>query len=170
MYKVIGSDGKEYGPISLEQLRQWRTEGRINARTRVLGPGATEWKTASEFPELGLTSPPGIPGAGVSAQPPSLPAGEQKGLAIASFVLGLGVVIALRRGAGVGNPGDYLRAYRPCPGAALAGGVRGCGFCHRGFCAWFTAASLMCLAGFGLYSASTMLLAMRESGPSPSTA
>src|SRR6266496_6460414 len=89
MYKVIGSDGKEYGPISLEQLQQWRAEGRINARTRVLGPGATEWKTASEFPELGLASPPGIPGAGGSALPPSLPAGEEKCLAIASFVLGL---------------------------------------------------------------------------------
>ena len=89
MYKVIGSDGKEYGPISLEQLQQWRAEGRINARTRVLGPGSTEWKTAAELPELGLASPPGIPGSSVSALPPSLPAGEEKGLAIASFVLGI---------------------------------------------------------------------------------
>ena len=27
MYKIIGADGKEYGPISLEVLRQWIAEG-----------------------------------------------------------------------------------------------------------------------------------------------
>jgi len=52
MYKIIGADGKEYGPITAEQVRQWITEGRANAQTKVLPPGATEWKTVAEVPEL----------------------------------------------------------------------------------------------------------------------
>jgi hypothetical protein len=35
MYNIIGADGKEYGPISIEQIRQWIADGRINAHTRV---------------------------------------------------------------------------------------------------------------------------------------
>ena len=91
MYNIIGADGKEYGPISIEQIRQWIADGRINAHTRVQVAGSAEWKTAAEFSELGLTSAAGLSGP-VSA-PPLLPVGPaegpQKGLAITSFVLGL---------------------------------------------------------------------------------
>jgi len=52
MYKVIGSDGKEYGPVTAEQLRQWVAEGRANAQTRVQAEGSAEWKPLSVFPEL----------------------------------------------------------------------------------------------------------------------
>ena len=52
MYKIIGVDGKEYGPVSLQQLRQWVTEGRINAQTRTQPDGATEWCLLGALPEL----------------------------------------------------------------------------------------------------------------------
>ena len=52
MYKIIGADGKEYGPVTAEQLRQWITEGRANAQTRVQADGETEWKTMGELPEF----------------------------------------------------------------------------------------------------------------------
>ena len=52
MYKIIGADGKEYGPVNAEQLRQWLTEGRVNQQTRVLAEGNTEWKTFGEYPEF----------------------------------------------------------------------------------------------------------------------
>ena len=55
MYKIVGADGNQYGPVSLEQLRQWIAQGRIDAQTRVQEAGAREWKTAAEFPELGFT-------------------------------------------------------------------------------------------------------------------
>jgi hypothetical protein len=51
-YKIIGGDGKEYGPITLEQMRQWLTEGRVNAQTQVQREGATDWQPLSAFPEL----------------------------------------------------------------------------------------------------------------------
>ena len=91
MYNIIGADGKEYGPVGIEQMRQWIADGRINAQSRVKAATSAEWKTAAEFPELGLTSAAGV--SGPSSAPPPLPAGQpegpQKGLAITSFVLGL---------------------------------------------------------------------------------
>jgi len=57
MYKIIGADGKEYGPISVDQLRQWLNEGRVNAQSKVLAEGATEWKTLADIPELVGTTP-----------------------------------------------------------------------------------------------------------------
>ena len=52
MYRIIGADGNQYGPISAEQLRQWIAEGRANAQTKILAEGTTEWKPLSEFPEF----------------------------------------------------------------------------------------------------------------------
>jgi len=31
MYKIIGTDQKEYGPISAEEIHRWISDGRINA-------------------------------------------------------------------------------------------------------------------------------------------
>jgi hypothetical protein len=72
MYKIIGADGKEYGPISAEVLRQWIAEGRANAQSKILPEGATEWKALSEFPEFMAPSTPGAP-APLSAMPSSAP-------------------------------------------------------------------------------------------------
>jgi hypothetical protein len=66
MYKIIGADGREYGPISLEQLREWHTQGRVNAQTRVLVTGEANWKTIADLPEF--AAPP------ASAAPPGTPA------------------------------------------------------------------------------------------------
>jgi len=52
MYKIIGTDQKEYGPVSPEDLRRWIIEGRADANTRVQREGETEWKPLSAFPEF----------------------------------------------------------------------------------------------------------------------
>ncbi len=66
MYKIIGADGKEYGPVTADQLRQWIAEGRANAQTRVLPDGATEWVALSEVAEFAASFPsaplPPLPG------------------------------------------------------------------------------------------------------------
>jgi hypothetical protein len=62
MYTIIGADGKTYGPVTAEQLRQWLIEGRANARTPTLAPGATEWKPLGALPEFaGQFAPPTPP-------------------------------------------------------------------------------------------------------------
>jgi hypothetical protein len=62
MYRIIGADGKEYGPISLEQLKQWIAEGRASGQTKVRLEGSTEWKLVSDLPEVGAPPPVTAPG------------------------------------------------------------------------------------------------------------
>jgi Domain of unknown function (DUF4190)/GYF domain 2 len=94
MYKVIGADGRTYGPINIEVLTQWATQGRINPQTRVQPEGATDWIAASECPELqGIfaslrsAAPAGGTSAGVPAE--GIASQQQKGMAITSMVLGI---------------------------------------------------------------------------------
>jgi hypothetical protein len=93
MYKIIGSDGKEYGPISLDRIRQWVAEGRVNAHTQVQAAGTEGWMEAAELPEINslLAGGAAVPGAapGLPPLPPSGSGAPQQGLAITSLVLGI---------------------------------------------------------------------------------
>ena len=78
MYKIIGADGREYGPVALDVLKQWIAQGRANALTRVLPEGAAEWKALGEIPELAAwlptaPPPPIVIGAGAEAGSPLPP-------------------------------------------------------------------------------------------------
>ncbi|MFO1487088.1 MAG: DUF4339 domain-containing protein [Verrucomicrobiota bacterium] len=52
MYKIIGADHKEYGPITAEQLRYWISEGRVNAQTQARADGTNDWKPLGQIPEF----------------------------------------------------------------------------------------------------------------------
>ncbi len=52
MYKIIGDDGREYGPVNADQLRQWIREGRATAQTKAQAEGSADWKPISTFPEF----------------------------------------------------------------------------------------------------------------------
>jgi hypothetical protein len=98
MYKVMGSDGKEYGPISLEQFSQWAAEGRVSPQTRVQPAGATDWTAAAGIPELQAIFARLGPAPTVVLTPPISPpaSGEtQKGLAVTSLVLGILSLVCL---------------------------------------------------------------------------
>jgi TM2 domain-containing membrane protein YozV len=69
MYKIIGADGRPYGPIPLEQMRHWISENRVNAQTLVQPEGAQEWKPLASFPELAAEVRSAPPSAGV---PPAI--------------------------------------------------------------------------------------------------
>ena len=63
MYKIIGGDGKEYGPVPADKLRQWIAEGRANVHTGARLAGTSEWKPLAQFPELSAAcggSPPPV--------------------------------------------------------------------------------------------------------------
>ncbi len=51
MYRILGGDGKEYGPVSFQQLGQWIAEKRVNGDTRVQGEDGA-WRPLREVPEL----------------------------------------------------------------------------------------------------------------------
>ena len=74
MYKIIGADGRVYGPVADGQIRLWIAEGRANAQTLTLAPGAADWKPIGVLPEFagqfGPLRPPAIgPVPGMPAQP-----------------------------------------------------------------------------------------------------
>lgn len=51
MYKIIGADQKEYGPVNADELRAWIGQRRANGQTLVMvetGP----WKPLSTYPEF----------------------------------------------------------------------------------------------------------------------
>src|SRR5437016_4676394 len=52
MYKIIGGDQKEYGPVTADELGRWIAEGRLNGQSRVRLEGQTEWQPLSLFPEF----------------------------------------------------------------------------------------------------------------------
>jgi TM2 domain-containing membrane protein YozV len=52
MYKIIGADGRQYGPVGVEQIRVWLAQNRVNAHTLAQSEGSMEWKPLISFPEL----------------------------------------------------------------------------------------------------------------------
>jgi Domain of unknown function (DUF4190)/GYF domain 2 len=52
IYKIIGKDGKEYGPATGEQIRQWIGGGRIERQTPIFVEGAKDWNFVGLLPEF----------------------------------------------------------------------------------------------------------------------
>lgn len=52
MYRIIGVDGQQYGPVSADQVRRWLVENRLNAQSLAQAEGAQEWKPLVAFPEF----------------------------------------------------------------------------------------------------------------------
>ena len=52
MYRIIGKDGQQYGPVTADQLRGWITENRVNAQTITQAEGHLQWKPLGSFAEF----------------------------------------------------------------------------------------------------------------------
>lgn len=52
MYKIIGTDGRQYGPVTVEQIRQWLAQNRVNAHTLAQGEGLADWRPLISFSEF----------------------------------------------------------------------------------------------------------------------
>ena len=88
MYKIIGNDGKTYGPISADQIRQWIAQGRADSRTAVIADGAGEWTFLGLLPEFARE----LAGTPPVMAPPkigALPVKKTNNFATAGFVCGL---------------------------------------------------------------------------------
>jgi hypothetical protein len=62
MYKIIGADQKEYGPVSADEMRRWIAEGRVNGQTLIQAEGQADWRPLSTFAEFATSSQP-VPGS-----------------------------------------------------------------------------------------------------------
>lgn len=84
MYKILGGDGKQYGPIPAETLRQWISEGRANAETQVLAEGAASWQALGGVAEFAdLLGGSGVAG-GIGAAPVADTSAYESALALAN--------------------------------------------------------------------------------------
>jgi hypothetical protein len=149
MYKIIGADGKEYGPITADQLRQWIAEGRVNAQTQILVEGAAEWRPLSAFPEF--VPPAAVPPPPMTGYIAPAPAAAD---VVAGPAIGLLVVAILELVLGVFSLvfnllGASMMPARPMPNEAwmtMFSGAMGAAAAVFG----------MCLAGIILFGAIKM--------------
>lgn len=58
MFKILGSDGREYGPIPADSVRQWIAEGRVNGQSMIQAVDSKEWKPLALMPEFFPLVPP----------------------------------------------------------------------------------------------------------------
>lgn len=64
MFTIIGGDGKEYGPVTLEQVKNWIADGRANLDTQAKRTGDKQWRRLGSFSEISGepdTPPPPAP-------------------------------------------------------------------------------------------------------------
>lgn len=59
-YKTRAADGKEYGPVSLNQLNAWLREGRVSPQSEVMRSDMDYWSPAASFSELQGAAPPAV--------------------------------------------------------------------------------------------------------------
>ena len=79
MFKIIGADGKEYGPVAVDQIKDWIREGRANQGTMVQQTGDTGWKPLGQYAEFadlpGVKPPVVTPGPADMAPSPDVASG-----------------------------------------------------------------------------------------------
>ena len=60
MYHIMGQDGREYGPESVQTIRGWLAAQQCNVASPARREGATEWKPLAEWPDFAdLNAPAG---------------------------------------------------------------------------------------------------------------
>jgi TM2 domain-containing membrane protein YozV len=90
MYKIIGTDGRQYGPVSADQIRQWLAQNRANMQSMAQAEGAIDWKPLSLFPEFANDIKPAPPAVSASSPaPPSPYANPRASNKIAAGVCGI---------------------------------------------------------------------------------
>ena len=63
-YIVMGDDGKEYGPVSRAEIREWVADGRLEQKSPVKPGDAKDWMFLGDLPEfarLFIPKPPRHP-------------------------------------------------------------------------------------------------------------
>lgn len=111
MYKIIGGDQKEYGPVTSDEVSAWILEGRANSQTQALAEGSSNWRPLASFPEfaaaLAAKHPPAAP-------PPLTESGDPGLIAVSVFARNVPLSIGSCLGRGwrlcVENVGLFLGA------------------------------------------------------------
>jgi hypothetical protein len=91
MYKIIGADGIEYGPVTAGDVRQWMAEGRLNGLSKIQVDGSGNWKELRQMPEFAHLLAPSPPPITLSTPRPSASAGPRPNNPLAGWALAAGI-------------------------------------------------------------------------------
>lgn len=95
MFTIIGGDGREYGPVTVEQIRAWMAAGRANLDTQARLEGSDEWHRLGDYPEFsGPVAPPPLMTATAAPATGEL-AGRLERLGAWAIDLVLSIIVAL---------------------------------------------------------------------------
>lgn len=145
MFILIGSDGKEYGPATADQVKQWIADGRATLETLGKRVGEGAWRRLMEFSEfqrpapIADVPPPKVPSTPAAASVNAAEAtangngnalaGDQTGARpSAGEVVGSGAGGARPSGAGLAGTtaaGAAAAVAAGQPGAGVGGGAAG---------------------------------------------
>ena len=89
MYKIIGADGREYGPVTADQLRNWIAEGRATAQTRAQAEGSAQWKPLTEYLEFAAVLARNLPSQPAPGPIYINPTPRTNSMAAAALVMGI---------------------------------------------------------------------------------
>src|SRR5688572_6238332 len=108
MFKIIGGDGRQYGPITAEQLREWIAAGRANAQTQAQREGEPDWKPLSTFSEFADAITAKLPAQLPAPASPPPPSDTPDPTALANEVLARGCDVNI--GSCLGRAWDLFMA------------------------------------------------------------
>jgi uncharacterized RDD family membrane protein YckC len=69
MFTIIGGDGREYGPVTTEQVRAWIKAGRANLETKARAAGSDDWLTLGDFSEFNPQALPPVMASAPDLEP-----------------------------------------------------------------------------------------------------
>lgn len=92
MYRIIGIDNQQYGPVTAEQIRRWVAENRVHAQMPAQLEGTQEWKPLASFAEFAdeFKAPPTLtPAQPPAAQPPTMASAAKASSKIPAGICGI---------------------------------------------------------------------------------
>ena len=113
-FTIIGGDGDEYGPRSIEDVERWIRTGRANARTPVRTRPDAHWQPLGQIPELA----PLLEGTGLAARRPRMVTAIA-GMTLAGGLIALGWPLLMSFASG----GVYMCCLFPCLLYSLVSGI-----------------------------------------------
>ena len=68
-YTIIGTDGRQYGPATEDQIRDWIREKRVLPETKVFRSDTQFWMDAWQYVELGIARTTAQPAPATPTRP-----------------------------------------------------------------------------------------------------